>query len=322
MSVPSEALGIHQSDLIIRSAIIAALDDLRANSWLLDYAFASLPKDLLTKDEYGEREIAAARRWFLNTKVNVFMSTMVNEPSFPAISITLMDSIEAETTLGDVHYLPQQDDDRTWPALTEAFTPVSYSQASGEMVLPEAVTLVLAPGQQILDAEGRAHEILEVLDDRKVTIRAGTIADFTGAVIKGRRPSGVVEFESVRHKETYSIGCHVQGEQIHLTYLHTLLTFCLYRYKAELLEARGFERSVISSSDFRRNEAFETEMTFSRHLTLTGYVTQVWPGKVNQKVTATLVQPLRIDESGKLPSDTDPDDVSWIGDEDALTVKF
>jgi hypothetical protein len=319
MGVPSEAIGIHQSDLIIRSAIIAAFDDLRANPWLLDYAFAQLPKDTLTKDEYGQREIDNAKKWFLNTRIPVFMSTRVDEVSLPAISITLLESVEAETTLADVHYVPQQDTDRVWPALTAPFTPESYNQTTGEMTIPGSVTLVLAAGQQIIDATGGVHEILEVIDDRKVRIEPA-IADFRGAVIKGKPPSSIASFESVRMKETYAIGCHVQGEQVYLTYLHTLLVFALLRYKATLLEARGFERSSISSSDFRRNEAFENELSFSRHVNLTGYVTQVWPGEISPKVTA-MQTVTRIADSGKLPAGTNPDESLWIGDQDILTLK-
>jgi hypothetical protein len=324
MSVPSEVIGIHQSDIIIRSAIIAALDDLRANPWLLDHVFASLPKDSLTRAEYGQREIDAAKKWFMSTRIPVFMTSRIDDPVLPCITISLVESNEAETTLGDTHYLPRQDDDRNWPALSPAFTPVSYDQATGTLEVPATVgdALVLAPGQQILDRTGRAHEILEVLSDYRVLIAPGAVVDFESSVIKGKPPSSVACIESVKMKETYALGCHVQGEQTHLTYLHTILVFCLYRYKARLLEARGFERSVVSSSDFRRNEAFENELTFSRHLNLGGFVTQVWPGDISPKVTASTLQALTISAAGNLPGDTDPDDALWIGDQDALTVKF
>lgn len=293
MTLPSEAIGFHQSDLIIRSAIMAMLEDVRRNPWLLDYVFGSLPKDTLTKEEYGQKEIDNAKRWFVSTKIPVFMSTRVDDATLPAISISLIDSSEAELTLGDVHYESRQDDDRLWPALCDNFRPASYNPLTGFLTVPTTIgdSLVIVPGMILVDTAGASHEILTVVDDYSLTIAPVTGQNFGSCVIKGTKPSGVVAFESVKMKETYSIGCHVQGEQTHLTYLHTILAFCLYRYKAAYLEARGFERTVISSTDFRRNEQFENELTWSRHIQITGFVQQVWPAAFSQKVTSVTPAP-------------------------------
>lgn len=319
--LPTEAIGIHQSDLIIRSALISALDDIRLSPWLLDYVFASLPKDSLTASEYGQREVDNAKKWFLSTKIPVFMSTRIDDPALPGISITLVESSEAEQTLADLHYVEHQDDDRLWPALTDLFTPVEYNPTTGVMKLPDSITLVVVVGMQVLDRSGRAHAVVEVGDsDGTIKIEPCLQADFRDAVIKGQRPTGLIHFESVKMKETYAIGCHVQGEQVFLTYLHTLIVFALLRYKASLLEARGFERSTISSSDFRRNDAFENELTFSRHINITGYVTQVWPAATSQKATTVDIRSIKVIGAGVSPSDVDPSDSLWTGDQDALTV--
>jgi hypothetical protein len=325
-SLTTEVTGIHQSDVVIRSAIIAAIADLRANPWLLDYVFASLPKDSVTMADYGEREIAAAKKWFMSTNIPVFMSTRIDDVKLPAISISLLESTEAETTLGDTHYKVTEDNDSAWPALAGPFSPVEYSAATGIMKIPETIDLILAPGMVVVDSVGRAHEILEVPETYTLQLKAGTVGDFTDALIKGTRPSYVANLESVVMKETYSIGCHVNSEQTHLTYLHSILTFILLRYKESLLEARGFERSQINSSDFRRNESFDVELAFSRHLNITGYVRQIWPKAIKPKLTGLAVSPLMVIDSGKLPADADPnagpDEASWIGDQDALTAKI
>lgn len=286
MILPSEAAGIFQSDLLIRSAILMAIEDLRANPHLLDYAFASLVQDPFTRNEYGQREINNAKRWFLTTKIPVVMSTVVNEVAMPAISISLIESAEEAVTLADVHLITQQDDLNAWPDLTQTFNPISYVTATGQMTVPDTIGIILAPGQQVIDHDGQAHEILEMQGEFTFLIKANTVANFTGSTIRGKRPSNLVQMESVRMRESYSIGCHAQGEQTYLTYLHSLLVFCLYRYKQDFLEARGFERSVVSSTDFRRNDSFDNELTYSRHLTLTGYVQQTWPKHFEQKITA------------------------------------
>lgn len=318
MSVPSEITGIHQADVLIRSALIAAIEDMRANDWLLDHAFNWLPSDLLTKADYGRAEVDKAKRWFRSTKIPVLMSTAIVDPSFPCITITLVESGEAETTLSDTHYVPQQEDDRLWPALTPVFVG-SWGPTTGLLVVPDRITeqLVLAPGMMVIDRSGRSHPILEVVDDSTVRLAPEAAGDFTASVIKGARPTGITTIGSVAMKEVYAIGCHVQGEQVHLTYLHTLLVFMLYRYKASLLEARGFERTVVSSSDFRHNEAFEMELTFSRHTNITGYVRQVWPEYSGQKIQSIDTRPIIVCGAG---TQENPEDLSWIGEEDALTV--
>lgn len=317
-----EVRGIHQSDIIIRSALIAAMEDMRANPWLLDHAFASLPKDSLTSSEYGQREIDAAKKWFLKDRIPVFMSTRIDQAVFPCISISLVDSVEAEVTFSDTHYVVAQDDDRVWPALTRTFVPDKWDPVTGYLTVPQdiASSVALTPGMQVVGKDGTAHEILSLVDGTNLTVvLAAAPANLDEAVIKGKPPAQVAKLESVRAKETYSIGCHVQGEQTHLTYLHSILLFILYRYKASLLEARGFERSVVSSSDFRRNEAFENELTFSRHVNLTGYVTHVWPADVTPKVTSVSTA-VGVDGAGKLPSEADPNDSLWVGDQDLLLI--
>ena len=110
-SMTTEALGVHQSDVIIRTAIVAAIADLRANPWLLDYVFASLPRDDRTMKDYGEKEVQRAKEWFMKTNVPVFMVPRMDEAKVPCITIKLLDSSEAEVTLGDVHYQEKEDND-------------------------------------------------------------------------------------------------------------------------------------------------------------------------------------------------------------------
>jgi hypothetical protein len=319
----TQPLGIHQSDIIIRSAIVAAMADMRANPWLLDYVFSSLPRDSLTMADYGEKEVAAAKRWFLTTDIPVVMNTRIGEVQLPAISISLKESTEAETTLGDVHYKPHEDALEFGQALAGPFNPKAYNAATGIMVLDESTadSIVLAPGMIVIDAIGKVHEILEVLDRNMFAIAPGTVADFECATIRGSRRAIRVELESVNYKETYSIGCHAQGESVFTTYLHSILCFILLRYKETLLEARGFERSSFNSSDQMLNEQFENELTFSRWVTINGYVRQYWPKNVTQRITSVSPE-MRIANGGKLPPETDPDDSLWMGDEDMLSLKL
>ena len=317
----TEALGIQQSDIIIRGAIIAAINDLRANPYLLDYAFASLPADTLTAKEYGIAEVAKAKDWFQHQEIKVFLNVNFNNVQFPCISIALANSVEDDTTLGDVHYQPQEDTDINWPLFAGPITPVSYTTTTGVLVFSKESLggLILAPGMLVVDKTGQQYPIVDVPDyTTTVAIAKGTVADFTDCSIRPARPAQVTSIESAAYKETYSLGCHADSESVHVTYLHSILVFALLRYKETLLEGRGFERSTISSADLRRDDETLPEMIYSRYVTITGYIRQAWPKVTANKIASTFVQPLPdtvvpvVDEAALL----------FAGDQDMLSIKI
>lgn len=105
----TKALGIFQGDIVIRTAILMGLRELRDRPELLDYCFAWLPQDEYTAKQYGTATVEAAKRWYLNTEVNVSLDVRVGEAKLPMVSITLGDSQESDSTLGDIHYDPAED---------------------------------------------------------------------------------------------------------------------------------------------------------------------------------------------------------------------
>ncbi len=288
----TEAVGVFQSDIIIRTAIIAAINDLRANPWLLDYVFASLRSDSLTLNDYGDSEIARAKEWFQKTNIAVIWNIGLNEPQLPAISIALQSSqeVESEGTLSDTHYQPFEDNNWNWPVLVGPITPTGYTASTGTIVLdPTFIDIVLAPGMVVVTRAGKQYPILEVTDVGTVKIAAGTVDDFDGMVIKTANPAYITELESAVFREVYALGCHVDSEPVHLTYLHSILVFVLKRYNQALLEARGFERSTITSTDFKREDGELPEFLYSRYIQITGSVRQAWPKTIAMKVSGALV---------------------------------
>ncbi len=270
--------GVIQSDLLIRAAITRALDEMRANPKVVENVFQSLAQDTLTSGEYGEAQIEQAKDWFLKTEIPIFMSTRIDEAKFPCISIALVESVETEATLGDVHYEVQEDTDADWPPIAGPFAPAAYAVSSGMMRLPASVisSIVLVPGMVIVDRVGKVHSVLEILDDDLISLTPGTVADFGAALLKGPKPKLVTPLESLNFRETYSIGLHAQGEVSHLYYLYSIVAYALLRYKETLLEGRGFERSTMAWAGVSRNEQTEVELVFSRYCTMTGYVRQIW----------------------------------------------
>jgi hypothetical protein len=274
----TEAKGIHQSDVLIRTALVMAIADLRANPWLLDHVFASLLEDAATAQTYGEKERQKAKDWFLKTEIPVVMDYRMDDVEGTCLSISLVESSEAETTLADVHYIPTEETEAQWPPMTSEFTPTTYSASTGIIGVPVEIgdALVIVPGMVLVDSDNKDHAIIEVLDRYTIQI-SPTVANFTSSVIKSAKPRLITSIESVSMRESYRIGCHAHGEPFFLTWLHSIAVFILLRYKEALLEARGFERSTISSAPFSKNEAFGQENLWSRFITINGYVRQYWP---------------------------------------------
>lgn len=132
-------------------------------------------------------------------------------------------------------------------------------------------------------------------------------------------PTQKVHLESVFFRETYRIGCYAQGEPETCLNLYAIIKYILLRYKQDLLEARGFERTQIQGSQFGHIEDIGRENLYGRQLNVTGYVKAYWPKLKAAQVTEIQGQ---IDILGGPKSKSLPDDPMWImeGDRDVTVV--
>jgi hypothetical protein len=281
--------GIFQGDIIIKTALEAAINDVRANPTLLDYCLSSLNDDDLTSAVFGQKTIDIAKEWFNTTKIPVIRQPRRDQIQAPSITIALRESNETENTLGDVHSLPTEDLDQVWPILAGPFTPISYAASTGTFVVPASASMPIGPQIMVVDRVGRTYPIVSIIDNFTFTIAPNSTGDFSQVTIKGTKPSQVVQIESANFSETYTIGCHATGDDVNLIILHSIVTFCLLRYRQALLEARGFERSRISSGDLIVHEGFEDgrEHIYSRYIQLSGFIKNTWPKMVLHKIQQT-----------------------------------
>jgi hypothetical protein len=313
----SEINGIFQPDVIIRTALLAGIKDIRANPWLLNYVFNSLPQDALTTGEYGASAVEEAKKWFLDNDVKVSLDVRLDQAVTPCVTIGLMSHDEVENTIGDVHYEPVEEAGSDWPVLAGPFSPTAYSQATGIMSLPASVTELVSLSTQmvIVDARGNSYPITEVFDDGSISIQQNTVADFSNAVVKAAKTPMLVAIESASFRDTYQIGCHAAGEPIYAIYLQSIVEFILLRYRESFLEARGFERSAVAAGDFhKRDDLSEPESFFSRYITLTGYVRNSWPKGRGYRMLSSSGT-VQIIDGQHVPVD-DPTTQNWVGDLD------
>lgn len=270
---------------MIVGAISAAIDDLRKNPWLLDYCFAWFAHDDLTKGIYGDKEVARAKEWFLKHKIFVTSSFRMDAPVFPVVSVNLISSTEDAGTLADVNYDTTEEveaEDLSLPTqiVSGPFTPQEYDSTTGLVTLPDGFTTddVFA-GQVLVDkATNIGYTINEVINSTSFKIDEDISANFINSYIAPIDSFYITQLESCLFRHTYSIKCFAQSEPIQTMYLHTLIRFILLRYKEVFLEARGFDRSTITSTGiYLAQDLLGVENTFGQDINLTGYCREYWP---------------------------------------------
>jgi len=314
----SEAKGIFQSDLVLRSALVEAISDLRSKPWLLDSVFASLRYDQLTNKLYGEKEIARGVKWFQSTEIAVVMAESLKAETIPCVSIEVTESSETNNTLADQHYQTSQPAQEEWPPLTQPFTP-QYVPTTGIITLPQAISdsLVCTTGMLLVDHNGDNHPIWNVIDRQHFTTDVGLIVDFSNSYIRSAYPRLVESLESAAFREGYRIGCTCKGDPMSTRWLHSLVSFCLLHYRQDLLEARGFEVSSISSGPMVKDSRVEGENIFSRFISLTGMIRNYWPKRRTEK-SLWVTSSIEISKVGE-------DGISFVGDQNtdpSLLVQF
>lgn len=317
--VTTNALGIHQSDLIIRTAIMAGLHELRVSPELLDYCFASLPRDALTAKQYGEKDVQEAKRWYLATNIPVVYGKRLGEVQMPCITIVVMKSVESKNTLGDTNYMVREDSDQ-WPYIVSPFSPVSYDRTSGLFTIPDDIAAQIYPvkGQVIVSKTGTPFPILEVIDRKSFYIAPNVSEELAGATLRGMRPSKVITLGSARFVETYAVGVHTIGEPVLLTYLHSIVMFILLRRRLDLLEGRGLECTSLDTSQVEMGRYFEgsTENISSRFIMISGEVLQWWPEQTQERAHDAQVQPKVIKGGAMVGPNDDQTTMPVVGDED------
>jgi hypothetical protein len=224
-------------------------------------------------------DVEQAKKWFLATKIPVFVNTRIDTFQGTCITIALASSAEVENTLADQHYEVEE----LVPAapsggLTPKFTP-SYDADNGVGTLIGSMTTDLFyEGMVLVNPSNGQYQILEVLDDKRFTIAPQPVVDLNNVTLWAA-PLGKakVQVGSVAMRETFTIGVHETTDAYHCIVLHSILVFILLRYRKTLFEHRGLERTKFSSSDFLKSEDAPGEITYQRYINFEATVRHYWP---------------------------------------------
>jgi hypothetical protein len=281
----SDINGIFQGDLIIKTAIELAIDDMRKNPWLIEDVFSSLNENPILAKRYGMKEISRAREFIMNNQIDVYMHHRLDKMNYPCVTISIGNSNEDKSlaTLGDQSVAFEEYDaneiGKPIKYIVGPFKPLSYDKDTGLLELPTDIEeyRYIAPGMLLLDPKtGGAFTINGKAGENGLTIAAGSKLPKGELVIIPRYHIYKARRERAISQEQYNIGCHVHGDPSFLIFLFSVVKYGLFRYREGLLEHNNFQLSNLSCTDMIKNDQLDTENVYSRWITISGQVEESW----------------------------------------------
>jgi hypothetical protein len=273
-------MGILATDILIKSAIEAAFADLRKNSWILDEVFGDLANDSLSKHETGYKEVVAAKQWFLEQNIDVYLANRYDTPRFPCITVVKTSSSEMENraALSDTLFeseVDAKDITKRVQKVYDNFTPKAYDRSTGTVTLPDSLnTAIMAPNQYLVSKKtGKAYQITSLIDESSFTIDPNVKDDFTEAYIVPPTVVWNLTQEVTFLAESFAIGLHTQSDLNQALWLRQLMQYIFLRYKEAYLERRGFELSTFNVGAIEQNPHFSgVELIWSCPLMISAQV--------------------------------------------------
>lgn len=280
-----DTVGIFQGDLVIKTAIELAIEDIRKNGWIIEDIFRTLVENPLLAQKYGMKEIARAKEFLLNNKINIYMRHRLDKMEYPCITISIGNSNEDKSlaTLGDQSVAFEEYDaneiGKPVKFLVKPFKPVSYDKTTGILELPETIEeyRYIDAGMLLVDpATGNAFIINGKAGTNGLKITEGSTLPKGELAIIPQYHIYRARRERAISQEQYTIGCHTHGDPSTLIFLFSLVKYGLYRYREGLLEYNNFQISNLSCTDMIKNDQMAEENVYSRWITLSGQVEESW----------------------------------------------
>lgn len=324
-------MSIFSGDIIIKTAIELALDDIRKNSWLIDDIFSSLIENPLLKEKYGLAEIQRAKEFILNNKIPVYLKGRIDKQEFPCVTLSIGSSEEMDSlaTLGDLSHemvdLLPNDINKPIRYIIAPFNVVSYDKTTGIVEIPETIDeyRYINAGMVLVDPNGNGYVIEDKAGTNGVKIAIGSDLKSSKLGVIPQYQLYRARRERIISKDSYNIGCHSHGDPSTLIFLYAVVKYGLLRYRESLLERENFQLSHISCTDIVQNDAFGIENVFSRFITLSGQTEESWikgPKRIIEAIDLSEnigVNEIILDKGIKIlsqeaPEEYDGDDQIWV----------
>lgn len=278
-------MALFQGDVIIKTAIELAIEDLKKEPWLIVDIFSDFIENPILKRKYGMSEINKAKEYLLNNKINYYMRHRIDAQQFPCITISMGNSEEDRSlaTLGDqsvcVEELLPEEIGKPIQYIVKPFQVISYDATTGIVEIPLGTEgyQYIGEGMLAVDPEtGNGWIIKGKAGVNGFEISQNIDLNVDKMAIIPRYQAYRARRERIISQEQYNIGCHASGDSVYALYLFYLTKYALLRYREGLLEYNNFQLSNISCTDFIKNDAFGADNVFSRFIVLSGQVEESW----------------------------------------------
>lgn len=273
-----------QGDAIIKTAIEMALDDMRKQPWLIEDCFRDLMENKYLAQKYGVKAVHAAKEWFANNRIDVYLKERIDKQNFPCVTISIGSGNEAEelATLGDTDIITESygpgDIGRPIPFIVKPFKPISFDKTTGIVEMPQDIEeyKYISPDMVAIDPKtGEGYPVIEKAGTYGFKISTDAVVKDELAIIP-QYCFWNAKRESIESKYTFNIGCHVHGDANDLIYLFDIVKYGFLRYREALFEHSGFQLSTLTFTDFMKNKAFGEENVYSRWISVKGQVNESW----------------------------------------------
>jgi len=276
-------MSLFLGDIRIKTMLELGLEDIRKNDWLLDDILGDTVSNPYLKERYGS-QIASAKQWILNNRINILLSARDDKMEFPSITIELGTSNEkadmkhmADLSTESVKLLPNNIN-KTIAYVTKP-VPGTYNSTTGAFTFtPTTDVSNVSPGMVLVDpSTGNGYVIQSITVQNQVNL-------LTGLVLKAAVYGIIPEFQYYESKightfmqEPYKIVCNAMDQNT-LLWLHSITVYSLLRYRQVLLEKDGYAESLISSSGMYPNPDYSDsgQLIWSRDINITGQVENRW----------------------------------------------
>lgn len=280
------------TDILIKTALEAGLNDMRKNPWILEDVFSGLVNDQLSKKEFGWKDVRNATEWFIKeTNIPVYLPYRIDTPNLPCIIVIPGQSSEMQerANLSDEGMIEDTDPKSATYAVqyvVAPFTPKAYDKSNGQITLPDNITNEpIAEGMFLVSKAGKAYQIKKLIGTDTITIAPNTNENFTEAYILPPTKVWNLHRELAFMQEGFTVRLLAQSNLVHTIYLKQLVTYILFRYREAYLEARGFEVSSLSVGPVYRDETFGKDVVYACDINLNGQVQADWIKFVSPKLS-------------------------------------
>jgi len=289
--------GIFQTDALLKTILEESLQDVKNNLWLVEYILEDFTQNKFLRTKFGQKQIAAAKEFFLNNNVNVQLQFSKDKEKFPAIFLTMGSSNEFQEnrTMGDVGerniILQPSQVGLKIPYVVPPFIPTSFDVATGTIGVPEGIDLMpVSPGMVVLNPEnGNGYPVISI-NGQSIMVQAGIELDASQLGVVPQYRYFQSRLGRSFFEETWAMTIATNDPQT-LLWLHSLVVYTLLRYR-EFFEHNGFLETKLNSTDIFTPEFSNAggEEIYCRQVTMSGRVVQSWIRGLHKKIESVLIR--------------------------------